>query len=509
MFPPKQVIYDDPSDFICEQTSRQVGKSTDLAALQVGYTTAIPNFSTLFIAPRSRHKSDFSHQRLSPIIKNSPFIAKNFVSYRLVDNVDLKQFTNGSSIMLKHAFLSDLPLRGPTSDLNLWDEYQDQNPAIFGIGQETLNRSLYKKTVVAGTPKTSITPLAKVWESSTKYEVMYKCTGCGYWNLPSLAHVKPHGPACEKCDKILTPDKWEWVVTGDPTSSTSGYHYNKLGLAIFRDPATNWKKDVWNKLYGSDEVRKTLREFKNEVLGESDDESVRPIVMQDIKECCNPSLGNMSLDQLENAAKNDPYFRRNFYAAIDWGTTNTSTSNTVIVVGTLDPKTVGKIKVVLIKRFIGEDSNYDFIMNYIFRLCSILPTLKFLGADNGMGAAQNSMIRNRLGFERLFGFQFVGNQKDKTKWHSVIGSTQEEINAYFTVSKTVAFDQFFYEIKEELWEFPNWQDFQEFGQEILNVEQKFNEDKDKYIYTHALENPDDSATALIYLRLLMELSVGL
>jgi hypothetical protein len=512
MFPPKRVIYDDPSDFICQQTSRQVGKSTDLAALKIGYATSIRNFHTLFIAPQAKHKSDFSHQKLLPMIEGSPFIKRNFTSYRLTNNVDLKQFTNGSTMMLKFAYLSDLPLRGPSSDFNVWDEYQDSNPALFQIGQETLSHSIFKKTMVTGTPKTSITPLHKVWESSTKLEVLYKCTGCGHWNLPSMPQVQPHGCACEKCSKLLTPDIWEWVATGDPNSEIQGYHYNKLGLAIFGDPSTNWKKDVWNKLHGADGERKTPAQFKNEVLGEVDDDSVRPITVEDVKACCNTERSLMTIDIIEKRAYNrteNIELEFPLYCAIDWGTTNTTSSNTVLVLGAPDYANQEYIKIFLIKKFVGEESNYEFILNYIYKLYKLLPNIVFFSADNGMGAAPNSLIRNKIGYEKLFGFQFVPNQKEKAKWHVVQGSTQEQINAYFTVSKIIAYDQFFYEIKNNKWEFPKWEDFKEYGKEVLNVEQQFDEDRNKYIYTHLTENPDDVPSALIYLRLLIELSAGL
>ena len=510
MFPPKRVIYDDPSDFIVEMTSRQVGKSTDLAAIQIGLTTAIPHFHTLYIAPQSKHKSDFSHQRLNPLIESSPFIKMNYTSYRLVNNVDLKQFTNDSFILLKHAYLTDLPLRGPSSDLNLWDEYQNQNPAIFNVGQETLNRSMYKRTMVAGTPRTTITPLHKVWEASTKYEVFYKCEGCGHWNLPSMKHVKFEGPSCEKCGKIITAEKWEWVCTGDPKAESSGYHYNKLGLAIFGDEATIWKKDVWNKLNGPEGERKTLKEFKNEVLGEPDDDSVRPITIQDVIDCCDTQRDVYTLEGLEKNAYNMKEIKNYpMYCAIDWGTTNTATSNTVLILGAPKSNDPEKIKVFLIKKFVGEESSYEYILNYIYRIYAAVPSIRFFSADNGMGAAPNSLIRNRLGFEKLFGFQFVPNQKDKVKWHVVQGTSQEEINAYYTVSKVTAYDQFFYEIKDSMWDFPMWDQFGPYGKEICNVEQQFNEEKSKYLYTHAPENPDDVPSTLIYLRLLIELSAGL
>lgn len=516
MFPPKRVIYDDPCKSIVQQTSRQVGKSTDLAALKVLHCVVYPFFKTLYIVPQSKHKSDFSHQRLSTLLEGSPIIKKKYLNYALVNNVDLKQLSNHSFMQLKHAYLTDLPLRGPSSDMNVWDEFQDANPDIYGIGQETLNRSTFKKTIVTGTPKSSITPLHRAWESSTKFEVFFKCTHCGHWNLPSLKHVQPHGPACEKCNGILEPDKWEWVLTGDPTAETNGYHYNKLGLAIFKDIATDWKKDVWNKIYGPEDQRKTLREFRNEVLGEVDDDSMRPINEQDIIECCSDRKALVEDDlSIKDFMQDKDFIEMKFpiYCAIDWGTSNTSTSNTVLVLGAPslrkrdDDATV--IKVFHIKRFTGEESSFDFILNYIYDLYRKYPNIVFFAADNGMGSATNSLIRSKFGPEKLFGFQFVANQKEKLKWHVVEGSAQEQYNAYYTVSKVIAFDQFFYEIKEGLWSFPNWSEFKTYAQEILNVEQEFNETKSKYIYTHKEQNPDDTATALIYLRLIIELGVSL
>lgn len=513
MFPPKRVIYDDPSSFICQKTSRQVGKSTDIAAQMIGNGVARKNFRSVYIAPQSKHKSDFSHQRLNALMEGSPYVKNNYMSYRLVNNVDLKQLTNGSFMLLRHAYLSDLPLRGPSSDWNFWDEYQDANPAIFGIGQEMMSRSEFKRTMVTGTPKTSITPLEKVWQGSTKLEIGYKCQKCGKWNFPSMENIFEFGPGCVKCKTPLTPDKWEWVVSGDPLSEVQGYHYNKLSLSIWGDPFTNWKKDVWNKLHGPDGVRKSLREFKNEVLGEADDEATRPITESDLIKCSDNSLELVSLESLESKEIFNEFnymeLKQPVYCAIDWGTTNTTTSNTVLILGAPDFVDSAIIKVFHIKKFIGDESSYDYILNYIFTLNKIMPNIAFFAGDNGMGHTANSIIRNRLGPDKLFGFQFVANQKEKAKWHSVVGSSQEEVNSYYTVNKVTAYDQFFYEIKNKLWKFPNWEQWRNYAREILNVEQSFNEDKNKYIYTHLTDNPDDVPSALIYLRLLIELSYGI
>jgi len=513
MFPPKRVIYDDPSIFIVQKTSRQVGKSTDLGALMILNGVAIPGFKSVYIAPQSKHKSDFSHQRLTPLLEGSPYVKNNYLSYRLVNNVDLKQMTNSSFMLLRHAYLTDLPLRGPSSDWNFWDEYQNGNPAIFGVGQEMLSRSRYKRTMVTGTPLSSNSPLEKVWNGSTKLEIAYKCQKCGTWNFPSMKHVKQHGPACEKCDGILTPDVWEWVVTGNPTSEVQGYHYNKLSLAIWNDPFTDWKKDVWDKLHGPDGIRKSRREFINEVLGEADDDATRPITEMDVIKCCNSNLALMHIEDIfEKKMSTDLQYHElhlPIYCAIDWGTTNTITSNTVLMLGAPDRTDDKKIKIFLVKKFIGDESGYTYILNYILDLYAKMPNIVFFAADNGMGHATNSILREKIGADKVFGFQFVPNQNEKTKWHSVEGSAQEEVNSYFTVSKTTAYDQLFYEIKNGLWEFPNWEQFQIYGKEILHVEQLFNEEKSKYTYTHLKDNPDDVPSTLIYLRLLIELAHGI
>lgn len=55
---------------------------------------------------------------------------------------------------------------------------QDLLKDIIPVVNQTMSRSLYKKNLFAGTPKTTTSTLGQLWKHSTKNEWMSKCTHC-------------------------------------------------------------------------------------------------------------------------------------------------------------------------------------------------------------------------------------------------------------------------------------------------------------------------------------------
>ena len=114
---------------------------------------AIPYFRTLYVSPTVDQTKVFSNDRVAPPMEGSPVIKDYYMSTTLIQNVFTKQFLNGSKIYLRYALLTADRLRGISADMNVWDECQDIRADIIPVVRETMSRSMYKRSVYAGTPK--------------------------------------------------------------------------------------------------------------------------------------------------------------------------------------------------------------------------------------------------------------------------------------------------------------------------------------------------------------------
>lgn len=69
---------------------------------------------------------------------------------------------------------------GNSADMCLFDETQSLKEDIIPVVQETMARSMYKRTMYAGTPMRSKGTLADKWFRSTQNEFLLKCNACGH-----------------------------------------------------------------------------------------------------------------------------------------------------------------------------------------------------------------------------------------------------------------------------------------------------------------------------------------
>lgn len=133
--------------------TKNTGKSTTLANIMVSNSALIPHFHTLYVAPTVDQTKVFSRDRVAPVIETSPLMKQHYINSSLPQNVFMKQLLNYSKMYLRYALLSADHLRGYSADFNLFDEAQDLKQDIIPVVQETMSRSLYKRTLYSGTPK--------------------------------------------------------------------------------------------------------------------------------------------------------------------------------------------------------------------------------------------------------------------------------------------------------------------------------------------------------------------
>jgi hypothetical protein len=470
-------IYNSKSQEIVMQFSRQTSKSTTIANLAILDSISKQYFKSLYVSPTVDQTKVFSHERVAPVIETSPFIKNNYINSTLVQNVFTKEFLNGSRIFMRYALLNADRLRGLSSDTLYLDECQDLLADVIPVIQETMSRSLSKRTIYTGTPKRTVGTLANIWERSSQKEFMPRCQSCGHWNILDEDNVGLMGVICKKCSKPLDIKNGQWIAVGEKNAEVEGFRVCALHFA--NAPWVDWQRDILNKRNNTSRAI-----FYNEVLGLPYDDGVSPVTKAQVVDCCRG--GKMDGDVSNCQTRQYPTI-----LGIDYGPVNSEASNTVI---SIVQKRGKKFHVIYAKKFLGKEADYAFIHDEIPKLMKRW-NCKLLASDYGMGEAPNSEFRRRLGYEKVIPFQHMPNQKDHIKWNSKMPA--------YTLSRNQVMTNFFQRIKSGEYVFPDYSDFETFVSDVINIQQDFNEDTNKMKFINI--GPDDFVHATIFASMAVEL----
>ena len=483
-YPHLRQIYNINADDVVLHFSRQTAKSTTLANIMIANSALIPHFKTLYVAPTVDQTKVFSHDRVNPVMEGSPFIKEHYLNASVVQNVFMKQMLNGSRMYLRYALLSADRLRGYSADMNLFDECQDLRADIIPIIRETMSRSMHKKSLFSGTPKRTRGTLADIWNRSTQSEYTIKCEKCNKWNILGEDNIGKHGIICKKCGGDLENKNGQWVSTYSDTSNPptlEGYRVCLLHFA--KAPWVDWQKDVLEKMEHSSKAI-----FYNESLALPYDDGVSPVKLDEIIACC---------DSNQKMGEDEPIMKEGVnFMGIDYGPVNSERSYTLISVWQPHPsKEI--LRCVYTKRFVGKEADYAYIHRKIPELMQKY-NVKVLAADYGMGEAPNSEIRNRIGYERVIAYQHMPNQKDNIKWNAKMPA--------YTLSRSVVMNKFFELIKHGKLQFPRYKDFQEYVDDILNIQVEYDEARGTSKYINI--GPDDFVHSSIFAIISLEMATG-
>lgn len=474
-YPHMRAIYNTDAKITLAKTSRQVAKSTMLANIILAQCAMQPYFKALYVSPRMDQTKLFSHERIAPVIEQSPILKNYYTSTKLEQNVFTKQFTNGSRVFFRYALLSADAIRGISADACFIDEIQDINIDFLPVIEATMFRSLMKLSFYAGTPKHSKGTLSKLWFQSSMCEYMIKCQGCNSWNTLLEENIGLVGPICSRCGKLFSPNcQAQWVSSypnSTKTPNIDGYRISALHFA--NAEWVDWHKDIVVKR----ELSPSKATFYNEVLGLEYDDGVAPITIMELQAACDDSK-HLSLEPDRYAEEYKTML------GIDYGPINSENSNTVMV-GV--QKRAEKYHIVFAKKFIGKEADYSFIHKEVPRLMSVW-NASHLAADYGMGESANSEIRSRVGFEKVIAFQHNDAQKEIVKWN-------EKMPAY-TLNRSAVFNNIFAMIKRREIVFPAWEEFEHYADDILNIQAEYNEEKNKIKFINT--GPDDFFHAMCY-----------
>mgnify|MGYP001561779535 CR=1 FL=1 len=480
-------IYDCDARRQVLMTGRQCAKSTYKSCRQVAFATALPGFRSAYFTPTRSQTSDFSNMRLQPLIYNTPLVRKFFTDRRLVSNVFNQRFTNGSQLMLRYAFLTADRVRGITTDLNDYDEYQDLIEEVVKILDQSLTTSQYYYQHKAGTPKRMNNSLSRAFMKSTMNFWFVKCRACNHDHpLISPANIGPNGPVCAKCSGTLYPAvDGRWIRTAPLSASCTegeGFHISKLMLPL-SEPAM---ADLW--IHARSDPAYIIM---NEILGMPFERNDCPITEPEVQACCDP---NYSMDQFVPKK----YKGQNLFMGVDWG--YGIDSYTVLWVGVPQGD---RFRILYCKRFDGMlELDPDYQVETIARM-AVAFRVKAIGADWGVGVDKAIMLTGKL---KNMGYRppvilFQANSGGQP----LIWTPTERI---FHYSKTRVAAERFREMKLKQVIFPKYDEFKTFADDILAIFVDYRtspQSRGVMYYDHSL--PDDAFWAHAYCRMVADVMI--
>ncbi len=484
-------IYDSPSKKILCKTGRQVNKSTFLGNRALSYCCLQLGFHVLYVSPSQTQTREFAQTRLKSPIRESS-VLKLFENSKLVDNTMSKEFVTTSKISLRYSYLNADRCRGLAGvDCLLIDEFQDiiqDNVPV--IEQTTFAASKkYRLFLYAGTPKSLDNPIEDAWANySTMNEWAIPCYRHSYfsangktnihWNVViDDKNIGLKGLQCEKCCELINPrdPKCHWVSMNPEIHRKVPMPFDGYHLSQIISPDCEWKKIL------QDREAYSKPKFFNEVLGISTDSADRPLCRQDLIDNCDEKL-SMNPDFLEKL-KDQITDGRNIYAGLDWSG-GTDKSLTVLVIATY----IDNLFVPFFwKKYTGSEADLDIqIKDIISKLREWRVSL--VGADYGGGMWPNDKLQREFGAARVFKYQYAQGKR-KLKWEPDLGR--------FLAHRSEVLSSLFAAIKRRnVFRFPKWNEFEEFGQDFLGITANYNEITRMTQYQHVLSQVDDSVHAL-------------
>lgn len=434
-------------------SGRQLGKSMSLSRSEIFDLLSIPNFQILYVAPLQEQSRRYSDLYINEAIMSCPLaqrLQSSDMSGVLSDAKIIKatghqSFANGAGIQLTYAKSSADRIRGASADRCDFDEIQDQSGETLPIIQEAMTASDYGCSRYTGTAKVTENLIEAKWQKSSMCEWVMKCSGCGYYNIPTLdgkvlQMIQADGMHCAHCGKKLNVREGQWIAAyPDRMKSFRGYHIPQVVCPFIVENKNNWDKLLHKLMTG------VLATFIQENLGISYSVGQRLLTMEHIRrQCVLPSTKT-----LQDEIKNNPARYSYVVAGIDWGGAEL-TSFTVITVIGIRPN--GRIDVLWARRYRGFDPDEQ--MLDIAKICRFYGVTACF-ADAGMGLDKNQILSKR------FGIPIV--QMQYTRQLKLFGKNQSRgrtnVVQCWTIDKVMALDVLFLAIRNRRIFFPKEEGF--------------------------------------------------
>lgn len=263
---------------------RQLGKSYSISADIAMRNMLIPYYHTVLIQPRADQIQRLINTVYRPILSSCP-IKTMFIQSTELTKMALREFKNGSMCYAEHMFESPDRVRGISGSASVtYDESQDIEYEFLDIGNEMMSASIFWGFArYTGTPKTTDTTLALLWNRSSQAEWVIRCEHCNKFNIPNpeqdlLKMIGKRGPVCAKCGQPVFPKNGGYVhARPERQLSFPGYHISQTV-----HPLHILSQAKWNRLLDKIENYAPLALY-NEVFGWPYDAATSPLTMSDLQ----------------------------------------------------------------------------------------------------------------------------------------------------------------------------------------------------------------------------------
>ena len=461
--PHLRFIYDYADKVWVIKAGRQVEKSTTLAAIMLTESITIPHFNCLYVTYSNKQVSDFSSDKIVPMILHSPYVRQYFHTGEVIKRVTDRTFTNGSHIFLRSAYNNPETLRGIPADRVVFDEVQNLIPEVIYVAEESLAHSKYQWKIFSGTAKTRNNLIETYWNLSKQIEYMIKCEACNYWNYQDEKIIGKDSYICAKCGNKIDIKNGRFVML-NPSGKFMGIRITQIMVPWMTFENIKEKFEL-----------KPLSYFYNEVLGLPYESMEQPVTELELRQCC--SNYPMNLDFVQSI----PY--ESIIAGIDWGMG--LNSSTVVTIGHLYGN---KARVLYALRLIETDAikQYEQIRNLLsYCRASIIVT------DFGAGFGLNDMLKRD--FNMVIPVLYTEGGVGKVlKWDAK--------GKKYIALRTPLLNIVFSSIKRQDIIFPRYENIKDFLQDIMNVYVDYRTVKGREIpyYTHNIQEYDDFLHSLTY-----------
>lgn len=299
--------------FMC---SRQVGKSWSMASDTHMRSGLVPNYHVMIVQPRADQIQRFNGTVFQPLMRSSP-LRPLLISTVELAKLSLKTYNNGSLVYLESMYMNADRIRGASGlSTCIFDEVQDLDLENINVANETMSASMFWGfSRYTGTPKTTDTTLALLWNRSSQAEWVIRCRHCGKFNVPSpeqdlLQMIGKEGPVCAHCGGSISPADGGYVhAYPDRAATFAGYHISQPIHPLH----ANFKQK-WARLLEKMENYETLTLY-NEVFGWPYDAATTPLTLADIKQTSGDLPKVEKPSDVEALRKKYCYFT----IGVDWG----------------------------------------------------------------------------------------------------------------------------------------------------------------------------------------------
>lgn len=471
--------------FMVIRGSRQIAKSTTFAARQRLNAHMIPKFKSLYIAPKADQVKTYAN-RLRELEQAFRFPMK---TQKFRQNLQYKEYPNGSSIQLINVDTQVSSARGMSTDELLYDEYQNFDPSFEPEIDEIQRASDMPVTIYAGTSLTTDTALEGKYSMSSQGVWIIDCDACNHENIPTpeegvLDMIQPKGVCCSKCGNLLDVTKGRFEHL-DKKMFELGYYGFHIPQIIV--PAVVNNKLRWDEIYRK-KLHQDPRKFLQENLGIPTQEGEREITENDLRRIC--VLGN-SYEPLHKRVHRGEYYA--VFSGCDWGGSDYDQSNKVKLSYTchvvLGLNRDGTFDILHAKKY--EGMTYKAIADDIMANHNHLQGLS-LGADYGVGYAYNMLLREKMAPEQHFIFKYAAPNSE------VIKESPTMFNMY-SLNRTESITSLYYAIKSMRIRCLSWNIMEEYLTDLLNlirIPQESGTGTTGFLYRKHGARPDDILHAM-------------